>query len=400
MASEFPDGTVGHPPSGGMIERIKRLLLTPKQEWPLIDAQPMTPKGIMTGWVLPLAAIGPVAHLVQIQLFPLNFMGVIWRPSLVGSVVAAIVSVILTLVFVYVWSLIIDALAPSFGGTKNPMASLKVAAFSATAAWVCGIFQILPLLSLLSILGLYSAYLFWIGLPMLMKVPTDKAAGYAVVTIVVGIVAGLVVGAISVAIAGTMFTMNPSAIVLSDSAGTVTIPGVGSINSSKIDDASAKMKAMVDTAAGTAASSVATKTVDPAALQNLIPAAVNGWDRTSVENSGGGAMGVNVSDATGTFTQGSQNFRLKVSDTGAMGSLAGMVNAQSSKQTATGYEKALLQDGNMVSEKWDTQSKSGTYSVLIGKRFLVEAEGSVPNIDTLKGAVAAITPARLEALPK
>ena len=47
----------------------------------------------------------------------------------------------LALVGVYVIALIIDALAPSFGGTKDSLKAFKVAAYSATAAWVAGIFD-------------------------------------------------------------------------------------------------------------------------------------------------------------------------------------------------------------------------------------------------------------------
>ncbi|MES2097248.1 MAG: Yip1 family protein [Pseudomonadota bacterium] len=397
MASEVPDDIIGRPPSGGMIDRIKRLLITPKAEWPLIDAEPMTVQGIMTGWVLPLAAIGPIAHLIQTLLFPLNILGVVWRPSVPGAVVTAIVSLVLTIVFVYLWSLIIDALAANFGGTKNPIAALKVAAFSATAAWICGIFQVLPLLGLLGILGLYSVYLFWVGLPILMKVPEDKAPTYAVVTILVGIVAGFVIGVISAALVGMMFVMTPGAGTLGGTlGGTLNIPGTNvSVDTSKIDEAGARVEAMGKTLAGKEG---AVKMVAPDVLQNMLPAALPGWNRTSIESSGGGAMGMNISEAVGKFEAGDQSFRLKVTDTGAMGALAGIVNAESSKQTATSYEKSSLQDGKMVTEKWDSNSKSGTYSVLVAKRFMIEAEGDAPNIDALKAAVAAVDQGKLEAL--
>jgi hypothetical protein len=397
MASEVPNDTIGQPPTGGMVDRIKRLLLTPKEEWPRIDADPMTVSGIMTGWVLPLAAIGPVAHLIQSLVFPLNILGIMWRPSVPGAVVTAIVSLALTVVFVYVWSLIIDALAANFGGTKNPIAALKVAAFSATAAWICGIFQILPLLGLLGILGLYSAYLFWVGLPILMKVPEDKAPAYAVVTILVGIVAGFVVGVISAALVGMMFVMTPGVGALGGTlGGTLNIPGTDvSVDTSKIDEAGAKVEAMGKALSGKEG---AVKTVDPSILQGLLPATIPGWNRTSIESSGGGAMGVNVSEAIGKFDAGDQSFRLKVTDTGAMGALAGIVNVESSKQTATSYEKSSLQDGKMVTEKWNSESKSGEFSVLVAKRFLIDAEGSAPNVDALKAAVATVDQGKLEAL--
>jgi len=92
------------------------------------------------------------------------------------------------LVGVYVNALIIDALAPSFGGTKNNVKAFKVAAYSATAAWLAGIFGIIPMLAILSIVGLYSLYLLYLGLPRLMGVSEDKAIGYTVVVVIAWIV--------------------------------------------------------------------------------------------------------------------------------------------------------------------------------------------------------------------
>ena len=79
-------------------------------------------------------------------------------------------------------SLIINALAPSFGGEKNSAQAMKVAGTPAsTPAWVAAAFRIPPILgSLLALLGaLYGLYLL-LGLPRLMKSPEDKTLGYTV----------------------------------------------------------------------------------------------------------------------------------------------------------------------------------------------------------------------------
>ena len=76
MATQIP----GDQPAG-MMDRIKRLLTAPAQEWPLIDAEPMTVKGIFMTWVIPLAAIGPIAHLIGMLVFGIGFLGIYYRPS-------------------------------------------------------------------------------------------------------------------------------------------------------------------------------------------------------------------------------------------------------------------------------------------------------------------------------
>lgn len=406
MASEFPKD-IGQPPvgGGGMIGRIQRLILKPKDEWPAIDAEPMTVQGILTSWVAPLAAIGPIASIIQQQVFPMRFFGVAYRPPIIGSVVSAVLMWVLVIGMVYVWSLIIDALAPSFGGTKNPISALKVAAFSATAGWICGILGILPFLGLLAILGaIYNIYLLWIGGPLLMKVPQDKAPGFVIVSIIVGIVANIIAGYIALAIAGAMFAMTPGV-------GNFGSPGGGSISvgdstydTGKLTDSAAKIEAAGKTMeASLKGGDGAVKAVDPGALQNLLPGSISGWNRTSVENQGGAAAGIGGSNARAEFQSGDQNFSLSVTDTGVLGNIAtlgGAVSATSNKQTTTGYEKSEMQGGNRVEEKWDNQSKSGSYSVLVASRFAVEASGSAPSIDTLKSAVASVNLGQLQSMAK
>lgn len=418
MASEFPNENPGAmpppppaappPPSPGLppaatniIERSKRLLMSPKTEWPAIEAEPMTLNSIMITWVLPLAAIGPIAGLIRGLLFPMTLFGVSYRPSVIGSVVQAALAIGLTMLGVWLWSMVLDALAPNFKGTKNPIAALKLVAFSATAAWLAQIFGITWMTLPLAIVGFYSAYLFWVGVPFTVKVPDDQRPVYVVVAVLIGIVVNWIVVAVAAAVAATMFAMSPAA-GLSTPGGTVTIGGT-TIDTGKLEAAAANMKAAGEKMQAGLANGEGAKAVDPAALQNLLPASIAGWNRTSVESQGAGAAGINGSNAKAQFQAGDQSFSLSVTDMGVMGNIAtlgGAVNASSSKQTATGYEKTEMQGGNMVSERWDNQSKSGSYSVMVASRFAVEAEGSAPSIDVLKGAVGAINLGQVQALAK
>jgi Yip1 domain len=174
----------GGGPKKGLIERVKDILMSPKAEWGVIDNEASTIGSIFTGYVVILAAIGPIAMVIGHQVF--GIYG--FKPPMEYTIAMAALTYVLALVAVYVNSLIIDALAPSFGGTKDSLKAFKVAAYSATAAWVVGIFQIIPMLGFLAILGLYSLYLLYLGLPRLMRVAEDKAIGYTVVVIVVQII--------------------------------------------------------------------------------------------------------------------------------------------------------------------------------------------------------------------
>jgi hypothetical protein len=79
---------------------------------------------------------------------------------------------------------------------------LKVAAYATTAWFVAGVFQLLPQLALVRVLvSLYSVYLVFSGVPIVMKPSKDQAMGYAIVAVLGAIVVALLVLAIHTAFA-------------------------------------------------------------------------------------------------------------------------------------------------------------------------------------------------------
>jgi len=175
--------------SSGLVQRVQDILLKPKPTWDVIDGEAATVKGLFTGYICILAAIGPVASFLGSFLFG----GLVFAPF---ALVGAVVGYALTLVATYIMALVIDALAPSFGGEKNQIQAFKVAAYSGTATWLAGIFNLVPMLAILGIVGLYSLYLLYTGLPKLMKVSEDKAIVYTLVIVVLMLVVYMVIGAI------------------------------------------------------------------------------------------------------------------------------------------------------------------------------------------------------------
>lgn len=204
----------GQPPrAANIVQRATNILLRPSAEWDVIDHEPATVQSLFTGYAMILAAIGPICSTLGMMVFGIGIPGVaVIRPSPVGLIVSAIVSYLLSLAMVFALGLVIDALAPSFDGTKDRLKAMKVAVYGSTASWLAGVFGLIPMLGILGLLGLYSLFLVYRGLPRLMKAPQEKALGYtAVVTvlmIVLAIVAGLVVAPLHMlgAAAGAMTT--------------------------------------------------------------------------------------------------------------------------------------------------------------------------------------------------
>jgi Yip1-like protein len=166
-----------------LMARVKGILLNPRQEWPVIEAEPFNQGAILTGYVLPLAAIGPIASFIGWTLFGLGF-GI--RLGVGAALTGAITSFCLAIVGLFVASWVTNALAPSFNAQQNFGQAFKLIAYSSTAAWVGGIFSIIPALGIIGALfGIYSLYLLFIGLPVMMKAPQDKAVIYTVAILIV-----------------------------------------------------------------------------------------------------------------------------------------------------------------------------------------------------------------------
>ncbi len=381
-----------------LIARVKGILLSPKTEWPVIDGETASIADIYKSYILPLAAIGPVATLIHSLVFGYGAFGISYRPSFISAISTAIISYLATLVIVYLLALLIDFLAPKFGATPNRDKAFKVAAYSATAGWVAAIFNLIPGLGMLSILGLYSIYLLYIGLPILMKVPEDKSAVYTIVIVVSAAVAGFILSAIMAPLM-LLFSGGPS--LLNDDSsmsGTVSVPGVGSLDLGKLEEAGKKMEA----ASERAQNGAATPPTPPDQLLKLLPASLpNGLSRSGFETNSGSVAGIGGSTAEATYGTGENQITLQVTDLGAAAGLAalgGALNIESQKQTGTVEERTGTVDGRMTTERYDSSSKRGRYGTIFADRFNVEAKGKVDSIDVLKAAVTAIDLQTMESL--
>lgn len=182
----------------GLVERAKDILISPKTEWGVIESEASSVQSIYTTYIVILAAITPIAMVIgQVLMLgmPAGY-----------AVTGAVLNYLIVLGGVYVAALVIDALAPTFKGTKNFLNAFKVAAYSGTAMWLAGIFWVLPQLIFLAIVGLYSFYLLYLGLPRLMKVQQDQAVAYVGIVIVVQLVIYVIAGTIVWRLAASLFT--------------------------------------------------------------------------------------------------------------------------------------------------------------------------------------------------
>lgn len=378
-----------------MIDRAKNILLTPKQEWPVIEPEPTTPGQLYTGYVIPLAALSAVLTLIRMSVIGVSvpYLGTIRQPFFSG-LLYAIVTFGFSLLGLYLVALIINGLAPTFAGVRDQRQALKTAAYAFTPAWLAAVFGLLPvpLSTLLSLLaGLYGIYLLFLGLPPLMKAPQERAVGYTATVVVCTLLMGIVLGALSAALGGfgrmpggygSLHSLSPqteearrarAAAVAGNIIGNVLgtdekgkeglakamaqMAAAGrhmeqqqsAANASAADASSASTQAAsgADAAAPSPAAATARlasavggalggeRRVDPVdfrTLKAVLPDAVAGMQRTGSAGSNQQALGVKSSNATADY-QGSGGTRLyiKIADISGVSGLLGVAGALGQK---------------------------------------------------------------------
>lgn len=185
--------------------RVQRLVLSPATEWDVIAGEDANMQRIYVNYVGPLIVAAAVAGAIGISVFGISAGFGTFRVSAGSALGQAVVQIGLGLVGVYVTSLVINALAPQFGGTADAGQAFKLAAYAPTPAWVAGILTIIPQLGIIALLaGLYSLYLLFVGLPKLMKPAEDKALVYTLAIVGVMIVLSLLIAAVSAAMLPSM----------------------------------------------------------------------------------------------------------------------------------------------------------------------------------------------------
>jgi hypothetical protein len=179
-------------------ERVKGILLQPKSEWPAIEREPGDAGYLFSNYVAIVAAIPAVCTFIGTSIIGLGTL----RIGLGFGIVRAIVVYVLSLVGVFVVAYIIDFLAGTFGARKNLDNAMRVSAYAPTAAWVAGVFNLIPALAFLGILGLYSLYLLYTGIVALMKPPGDKAVVYTIAVIICAIIVWIIIFGITALLFG------------------------------------------------------------------------------------------------------------------------------------------------------------------------------------------------------
>src|SRR5262245_4444493 len=112
-----------------LFERAKNLILKPAHTWDEIASERSAVPDLDRRWIIPLAAIPPIATFIGRSIFGVHDLGFSYHVPFAAGLSSAIVSYVVTLGAIYLYALILDALAPHFGAERSFPAAFHVAAY-------------------------------------------------------------------------------------------------------------------------------------------------------------------------------------------------------------------------------------------------------------------------------
>jgi hypothetical protein len=445
-ATRDPGATRGTAASGGpapsLFERMKNILFSPRSEWERIATESSSIGELYVRYAFPLLIGVALLSFVHLSVIGTStFFGGTIRMPMTLALTSALFTVIGGAVGLFVVSLIINMLAPTFGAQRELRQAFKVAVYTTTPSALASVFSLLPglgtLLGLVAVL--YGIYVLYLGLIPVMQTPKERAVGYTATIIVVTIVLGILLGVALVTLggAGRLMGFNPmghTAIDSQDAAAASVGNAIGGLlgsdqkGKSDLGAAIANMAqagAQMNTApaaspAGNAASAAPTappssddaqaagaavggllsalggalnggrrvEPVDFGTLKGLLPDSLPGMQRASAEGSAQQGLGMKTSTSKGIYTgPNGARVEIEIDDASAVSGLMNIADAlpqTTSASSDSSYEKDVMIAGYRAHEKYDSSSQHGELNFILAKRFTVDLTGDHVDMRTLE----------------
>lgn len=180
--------------------RVIGILTAPQAEWQTIAGEATDIPSLYRQYIAVLAAVPAVSMVLGLMVFGVPLLG---RWGVAAALGAGLASYVSALVSVLVAALVVERLAPRFQAQGDTAQALKLVAYASTPFWVGGVvYLVLVLWPLIVIAGLYGIYLFYLGLPPVMRTPHEQVVPFMVIAalavLVVNIVLRFAIAAIGI----------------------------------------------------------------------------------------------------------------------------------------------------------------------------------------------------------
>ena len=385
-----------------LLQRVLDILMRPRDTWLQIDAEDGNPARIYLGYLVFLAAIPAVAGFIGYSLIGVGAFGISVRVPVVQGLVSMVVGYVLSLAMVYVLALIANMLAPRFQAQQDMGSAFKLVAYASTAGMLGGVFSILPSLAMLGLLAaLYSVYLLYTGIPVLMKAPQEKAVGYTAALVVCGILAGIVVGLATSLVTPGARGLGAGMAGMGDTGSvTMKVPGTDiKIDTGRLEEASRKMEEAQAKGDTQAAAKAATEMMGaalggkggepfaPKLLRDTLPERVGDLPRTAIEARSESAMGMQFTHVSAQYTHEDKELEIQIQDLGAVPALrmamAGWATTTAESENADEVERIYRQGDTTIKESYRKDGSSADVALMLPNGVMVQAYGRLP-VEDLK----------------
>lgn len=385
-----------------LLQRVLDILMRPRETWLQIDAEDGNPGRIYLGYLVFLAAIPAVAGFIGYSLVGVGAFGISVRVPVVQGLVSMVVGYVLSLAMVYVLALIANMLAPRFQAQQDMGSAFKLVAYASTAGMLGGVFSILPSLAMLGLLAaLYSVYLLYTGIPVLMKAPQEKAVGYTAALVVCGILAGIVVGLATSLVTPGARGLGAGMAGMGDTGSvTMKVPGTDiKIDTGRLEEASRKMEEAQAKGDTQAAAKAATEMMGaalggkggepfaPKLLRDTLPERVGDLPRTAIEARSESAMGMQFTHVSAQYTHEDKELEIQIQDLGAVPALrmamAGWATTTAESENADEVERIYRQGDTTIKESYRKDGSSADVALMLPNGVMVQAYGRLP-VEDLK----------------
>ncbi len=385
-----------------LLQRVLDILMRPRDTWLQIDAEDGNPARIYLGYLVFLAAIPAVAGFIGYSLIGVGAFGISVRVPVVQGLVSMVVGYVLSLAMVYVLALIANMLAPRFQAQQDMGSAFKLVAYASTAGMLGGVFSILPSLAMLGLLAaLYSVYLIYSGIPVLMKAPQEKTVGYTAALVVCGILAGIVVGLATSLVTPGARGLGAGMAGMGDTGSVaMKVPGTDiKIDTGRLEEASRKMEEAQAKGDTQAAAKAATEMMGaalggkggepfaPKLLRDTLPERVGDLPRTAIEARSESAMGMQFTHVSAQYTHEDKELEIQIQDLGAVPALrmamAGWATTTAESENADEVERIYRQGDTTIKESYRKDGSSADVALMLPNGVMVQAYGRLP-VEDLK----------------
>ncbi len=385
-----------------LLQRVLDILMRPRDTWLQIDAEDGNPARIYLSYLVFLAAIPAVAGFIGYSLIGVGAFGISVRVPVVQGLVSMVVGYVLSLAMVYVLALIANMLAPRFQAQQDMGSAFKLVAYASTAGMLGGVFSILPSLAMLGLLAaLYSVYLIYSGIPVLMKAPQEKAVGYTVALVVCGILAGIVVGLATSLVTPGARGLGAGMAGMGDTGSVaMKVPGTDiKIDTGRLEEASRKMEEAQAKGDTQAAAKAATEMMGaalggkggepfaPKLLRDTLPERVGDLPRTAIEARSESAMGMQFTHVSAQYTHEDKELEIQIQDLGAVPALrmamAGWATTTAESENPDEVERIYRQGDTTIKESYRKDGSSADVALMLPNGVMVQAYGRLP-VEDLK----------------